>query len=327
MSTYANRVRNVGRRAALSWVVAVAVGVVVGLLIAPGVGPSVGVVSEPTPDTVAVVPLEGGIDGQVSADVSASLAAARQDPSIEAVVLVSNSPGGGAAASERLYLETARTAEEMPVVASVDAMAASGAYYAVVAADYIYAKPSSQVGSVGVLANAPQQIQPIDQIIATGPDKLSGGSDRDWIHNIESLRRAFVGAVYQQRGDRLSIDRTELSEAGLYTGGDAVANGMVDEIGGLTDAIKRAAADAELSNYRVTVLRDENTTAQFLARTNYVASGAEHKRMVSPRSFVGEPGDAAAMNILMLPPSVVAASIEEAPANASTPDERAEVNA
>ena len=311
-----------GRRAALSWVLFVAAGIVVGSLVAPYVGTFVS--SEP--DTVAVVPLEGGIDGGTSADVTAALTRAREDSSIDAVVLVSNSPGGGAAASERLYLQTARTAKEMPVVASVDAMAASGAYYTVVAADYIYTKPSSLVGSVGVLANRPRQIQPIDEVLASGPDKLSGGSDRDWVHNLESLRRAFVGAVYEQREANLSIDRSELSEAGLYTGGEAVANGMADEVGGLESAIADAADRADLDDYQVEVLRGGDEPVEVIARANYVASDAEDKRMVQASTFVGDPGDAAALNVLMLPPSVVAASISESQPTA-TPTNRSEAGA
>jgi protease-4 len=240
---------------------------------------------------------------------------ARTDPSIDAVVLVSNSPGGAASASETLYLEVSRTAEQMPVVASVDAMAASGSYYAIAPTDHIYAKPSSLVGSVGVFVTKPTDPQPLDQVVASGPKKLSGGNERDWSYKTESLRRAFVGAVFESRGDALTISRQELSKANLVTGAQAVRNGMADDIGGTSEAISDAARRAGLDDYRVKVLRPDGGSV-FISRTNYVASDAADKRLVSPTYFVGTLGeDPTVPNVLMLPPSVVAAAIEDEPAS------------
>jgi protease-4 len=272
--------------------------------------------------TVAIVPVSGGIDGDTAASVTVQLQQARQDPDVDAVVLLANSPGGGASASETLYLEVARTAEQMPVVASVDALAASGAYYAAVPADRVYTKPSSLVGSVGVFTSTPNQLQPIDEVIASGPDKLSGGSQRDWLYKTESLRRAFVGAVYENRGENITLSRAELSQAGLYTGAQAVDRGLADEIGGLSAAIRDAAQRADLEDYDVEVLRGD-ATATFLTRAAFVASDAPDKRMVEPGYFVGSPADAAAPNVVMLPPSVVAAAVDDdararAAANGST---------
>jgi protease-4 len=304
-------------------VVVVATRIVVGLVVAPH---AFSAVAEPS-GTVAVVPLEGGIDGGTAAGVAASLAEVRQDPSVDAVVVVSNSPGGGAAASERLYLEVARTAGEMPVVASVDATAASGAYYAIAPADHIYAKPASLVGSVGVFTTTPTEVQPIDEVIASGPDKLSGGDKREWEHTVESLRQAFVGGVFEQRGDALTLDRTELAEAGIYTGAPAVEAGLADDIGGFSAAVDRAAEAASVSDYDVEVLRPAGT-ARFLTRANFVASDAPDKRMVPPSYFVGDLAETpAAANVLMLPPSVVAAAIEESDAGTANESSTGESDA
>lgn len=316
------RFRHFLRRLSRSWIVFAALGLVLGLVLAPiGFQATTG-----SQGTVAVVPLDGGIDGATAADVSARLAEARSDPSIDAVVLVSNSPGGGASASETLYLEVSRTADQMPVVASVDAMAASGAYYAIAPADHVYAKPSSLVGSVGVYVTKPTDPQPIDEVVASGPKKLSGGNDRDWSYKTESLRRAFVGAVFASRGDSLTISREELSKANLYTGAQAVENGMVDEIGGSNEAIRKAAREAGLDDYRVELLRP-NGSAVFISRANFVASSAEDKELVSPTYFVGTMGqDPTVPNVLMLPSSVVSASIEADAANATTPETAPEEN-
>lgn len=306
MPVSSSRFRHFLGRLTRSWILFAVLGLVVGLLVAP-VAFNVG---STAPGTVAVIPIEGGIDGASASGVSAQLKKARSDPSIDAVVLVSNSPGGGASASETLYLEVSRTAEQMPVVASVDAMAASGAYYAVAPADHIYTKPSSLVGSVGVFVTTPADPQPIDEVVASGPKKLSGGNERDWSYKTESLRRAFVGAVFASRGDELTISRTELSEANLFTGAQAVTNGMADEIGGSGEAIREAARRAGLDDYRVKVLRPDGDPV-FISRTNFVASSAEDKRLVSPTYFVGTLGeDPTVPNVLMLPPSVVSAAVE-----------------
>jgi protease-4 len=246
---------------------------------------------------------------------------------VKAVVLVSNSPGGGAAASERLYMATSRTAAQMPVVASVDAMAASGAYYAVAPAGHIFAKPSSLVGSVGVWTMTPTEIQPIDDVIATGPEKLSGGSERDWVYRVESLRRAFVGAVVESRGESLELSREELSQAGLYSGGQAVQTGLVDSIGGLSEAIRKAAEEAGLDGYDVEVMRSDadGASTKFISRTNFVASDASDKELVSPTYFVGSlSSEPSVPNVLMLPPSVLAAA--EGSNASATPASRANVS-
>lgn len=313
----ASKLRRFLHRATRSWVLFAVLGLVVGLLVAPFAFQAAN-----SPDgTVAVVPIEGGIDGANAASVSAALQEARSDPSIDAVVLVSNSPGGGASASETLYLEVSRTAEQMPVVASVDAMAASGAYYAIAPADHVYAKPSSLVGSVGVFVQRPQDPQPIDEVVASGPKKLSGGNERDWSYKTESLRRAFVGAVFASRGDNLTISEEELSKAGLFTGAQAVENGMADEVGGSSEAIRAAADRAGLDDYRVKVLRPGGE-AVFISRANYVASGTEDKRLVSPNYFVGSLTEEPTVpNVLMLPPSVLAASADEASGPTAAPNE------
>jgi protease-4 len=314
MSLLSDRFRRFMGRLTDSWVLFAALGLVIGLLIAPFAFQA----ATTTTGTVAVVPVAGGVNGAMAAGVSAQLQKARADPSIEAVVLVSNSPGGGAAAGETMYLEVARTAEQMPVVASVDSMAASAAYYTIAPSDYIYAKPSSFVGSVGVFISAQTDPQPIDRVIASGPNKLSGGTERDWSYKLEAVRSSFVGAVYKHRGDNLTLSREEVSKGTLFTGGQAVQNGMADEVGGTSQAVRRAARMAGLDDYQVTVLRPTNESV-FVSRSNYVASSAPQKRMVPASHFVGQLGDPAVPNIVMMPPSVVAAAAAEQADRPETP--------
>lgn len=269
------------QRVVNSYALYVALGVVVGVIAAPFLAAGTGPTEPQTEGTVAIVPVEGTIDGESAAQVTAMLAEARQDPSVKAVVLVSNSGGGGAAASEELYFSVKRTTEQMPVVASVDAGAASGAYYTIAPSDHIYVKPSSTVGSIGVLAQLPQDVEPNDIIGTTGPNKLSGSDSREFLYILESLQRAFVRAVFEQRGDALQLSRTQVEQARVYSGGQAVNNGLADSIGDRTAAVQRAAEMAGLDDYTVRVLRPDNQSVRFVSRSNYLASDAEEKRMLS----------------------------------------------
>lgn len=183
--------------------------------------------------------------------VSEYLNYARRDDSIKGVVIKMSTPGGGAASSERLYLETRRLQEEKPVVLVMNGMVASGGYMMAMGANHIYAQSSSLVGNVGVIALAGSLIPrpPPEVIVTTGPYKLSGASRKDWMALVDDLKASFAGLVIRERGDRLRISEGELTEGRLYSGIEAVRMGLADELGGDTDAIRKAAELAGVSNY------------------------------------------------------------------------------
>lgn len=303
-----------------SYTLLIVVGLLVGLLVAPSAASLVDRSGEERPQ-VAVIRLAGGINGATAQAVVDRVRTARSDPAVEAIVLRVNSPGGGAAASEQLYLELARAAAEMPVVTSVDAQAASGAYYAAVATDYIFVKPASLVGSVGVIFTAPEDLPPLEQVIVTGSEKLSGGDRQDWYYRLDAAKRAFVGAVVTQRADRLSISREAIASANIYSGPRTVENGMTDAVGGLQAAIERAASQAGVTDYSVTRLSLDGAT--FVTRSSYTASPLADKRLVGPEYFVGNGTGAAAPNVLMLSPSVAAQGLEGQVVTAGAVRERA----
>lgn len=278
------------RRALRSYTLYVVIGVVVGAIAAPIVaaGLSSGGSETSSDGTVAVVTIAGTIDGGTAAGVTGALERARDDPSVEAVVLVINSGGGSAAASEQLYLSVRRTAAEMPVVASIDASAASGAYYAAAPADRIVVKPASTVGSIGVLAELPQTVEPNQIVGASGPNKLAGSDVREFLYIIESLQRAFVGAVVDNRGDEIELSRSEIEQARVYSGGQAVENGLADQLGDRTTAARVAAAEAELERYRLRQLQTTNGTTRFLSRDAYLASETDRATVVDDDYLLGD---------------------------------------
>lgn len=293
-----SRVKNAWRWAVDSYVLFVVLGIVLGVALVPL---AVGLAGSPD-GTVAVVHIDGSINGDQATSYSSQLATARQEA--DAVVLVANSGGGSAPASEEMYMQTVRTEAEMPVVATVDAAAASGAYYAIAPAEEIYVKPASTVGSVGVIAQAPPRLEPNDLFVTTGPNKLSGGDSRQFAHGISTVQNAFLSAVYDHREERLALERSELANAGTYTGINAVENGLADEVGGRERAVSAAASKAGLDQPEVVVMRPNDAEATFLMRSTYLASDAAERELTDAEKLRG--GDSGVPNYLMVPRAAVA---------------------
>jgi len=225
--------------------------VVVGLVVGVALAPQAWSFATQPDGNIAVVEVQGSITGETASGVVENLREARQNDSIEAVVLDVDSPGGTAAASEQLYLAVKRTAAEMPVVTSVTGTAASGSYYAAIPSEQIYVTPASVVGSVGVRATVPTSGS-VEGEVVTGPDKNGGATEAEVYERVETLRRAFVGAVFAERGDRIDLTREEVSHAKVYSGAAGVENGLADEVGGVDTAVAVAADEAGLDDYRVT---------------------------------------------------------------------------
>ena len=229
------------------FVVAVVAAVLVSAVLAPvAYGAAQSAQSE---GTVSVITVSGTITASTVDGVSEDLREARTNDSIRAVVLKVDSGGGLVAPSERLYLEVLRTSERMPVVASVQGIGASGAYYGMLPADEIYVLSSSEVGSVGVIGPGGSAPVP-DSVIRTGPDKAQPTAE-DRRRTIESLKRQFVGRVIDHRGEELSVSREEVAYAKTYLGPEAVSNGYADGVGALPTAIDRAAEMAGMETYDV----------------------------------------------------------------------------
>lgn len=175
----------------------------------------------------------------------------RKDNTVKAVVLEINSPGGEVAASENLYYEVLNLREAKPVVASVDGMAASGAYFVAVAADFIYAKPSSMVGNIGVISLLPPPSFVDEDLIFTGPFKFFGGSRDSYIQQMEMSKEGFLEAVMTHRGERLKADRQTLSRGAIYIGMRALGLGLIDSLDSTSGAVEKAASQAGLRDYQV----------------------------------------------------------------------------
>ena len=239
-----------------SWYIALpvlaAVGIVLGYLVFfhlyPG-KPQIGVITIPF-----VV-----INEDSAFVVGSYLDYARRQPRIKGVVLKLSSPGGGAASSEMLYLESRKLREEKPLVMVMDSLVASGGFMMAMGANYTYVKSSSLVGNVGVISFAGPVIPfvPPENLVVTGPSKLSGSTRREWIGMVDLLKQAFAQMVIAERGDRLRISEEELLEGRLYAGVEAVQLGLVDAMGNDSDAIEKVADMAGISNYELVDINTE----------------------------------------------------------------------
>ena len=198
--------------------------------------------------TVAVVEIEGPVNTALADDVENELAEVRNNGSVEAVVLKMDTGGGAPVASERMYKAVQRTSQQMPVIAAVQEISASGGYYAMAPADDIYVLPTSIIGSIGLNAPAPQTRAPVYG--PSGPDKAGGNAIEGWAQQ-QTLANTFINAMMAERGDRFELSREEVAHADVYLGTEAVQNGYADEIGSINEAIHEAATRAGMSDYNI----------------------------------------------------------------------------
>jgi protease IV len=211
---------------------------------------------------VGVADVEGVI---LSADrFRETLRRFRDAANVKAVVVRINSPGGGVAASQELNREIARFRKETgkPVVVSMESVAASGGYYAAVAADHIVANPGTITGSIGVIiqwfnyGDLLEWAKLRAVTIKSGALKDSGNptrpltdEDRAYFEDlIRKLRAQFVAAVTDGRKGKLKDGAMDkMADGRVVTGEEALALGLVDEIGDYRDAVDRAARLAHMS--------------------------------------------------------------------------------
>jgi protease-4 len=203
---------------------------------------------------VGIIRVEGYIESPTTASLYVNLVnQALFNESVKAVVLVVDSGGGYADYCEEIYLDLLELNATKPLEASV-ITALSGGYYIAMAAEHIYALPTSFVGSIGVIGSGPPVLIPSESELETGAYKITGFSTLLFPFNMSHALNNFVSAVEKNRGNSLKLSSTQLKEAKIYLGTEALEAGLVDEIGSLQKAIQRAAEKAKLVQYEVVEL-------------------------------------------------------------------------
>jgi len=229
-----------------AWLLWLALPLVLGILIASAI---------PQP-LIGVIRLEDAIYSNTARDMITQIDYAIDHPEIRAVVLAFDSPGGTVVDTESVYMELARLRAKKPVVTAVNGMAASGAYYLSVNTDYIYAKPTSLVGNIGVISYLPYAPSIFEEIVSTGPYKLWGSPRDSEMRLVDMVKEGFFQAVMLGRGDRIKAGREVVLSGQIWIGTEAVRIGIADEIGDETDAFNKAAELAQVKNYETANLRE-----------------------------------------------------------------------
>lgn len=200
---------------------------------------------------IGVIRLEDAIYGYTAQNMIKQIQYASNHPEIKAVVLVFESPGGTVVDTEAVYMELTKLREKKPVVTAVNAMAASGAYYLSANTDYIFVKPTSLIGNIGVISYLPPSPFIIEDIITTGPYKLWGSPRDGDMRQVEMIKQGFFEAVTLGRGDRLTAAPETVFNGQIWVGIDAIRLGIADELGGEPEAAAKAAELAKVAKYQV----------------------------------------------------------------------------
>ncbi len=213
------------------------------------------------------------------------------DPAVRALVLRINSPGGTVTASDIIFreLELFKSRTHVPVVAVMMDVAASGGYYVALAADTIVAHPTTVTGSIGTIMvsldaqGLMEKVGLAARTIKSGAHKDMGSPFRPLTDEerrifqsvIDELHRQFVTKVAERR--RIPLDRARaLADGRIYTAEQALAQGLVDHIGYVSDAIALARRAAGLDEARVIVYRrPREYRATYYARAEAEAGAIE----------------------------------------------------
>jgi protease-4 len=207
---------------------------------------------------------EGGPNYIGQGLINKALIKARKDKKVKAVVLRVNSPGGSALTSDIIWREIELTKKEKPVVVSMGDVAASGGYYIAVGADRIFAEPTTITGSIGVFGTIPN-ISELAKNIGVNAEQVATNLNSTEYSLFEPMTPQFRGVVtesiestYQtflsrvSEGRNISMVRADsLAQGRVWSGIDAMELGLIDELGGLNDAIASAADLAEITSYSI----------------------------------------------------------------------------
>ncbi len=211
-------------------------------------------------ETVAILPVVGVIDEHQARVFRLLADHVLEDLSkYKAVVLRVDSPGGGVSASDRIWYEVKRLRDAgLPVVASYGGLAASGGYYVSCATDHIIAEPTCITGSIGVIAQTfivndlmdKVGVEPVTLLATASPQKDMGNPFRAWTDNDRAKYVALLDGAYAIFNERVRDGRAsaipdparvdELANGSVYMAKDALANGLIDAIGYLDDAVAQA---------------------------------------------------------------------------------------
>lgn len=227
---------------------------------------------------IALIYAEGEIvsgesrDGVMGSETIANaIKEAREDDKVKAIVLRVNSPGGSALASDVMWREVKLAKAIKPVIVSMGGVAASGGYYIACAADKIYAESSTITGSIGVFGLIPNMKKMFNNKLGINMDVVNTNEYADGLSPFRPMKEVEYNAVQemieviyddftQKVADGRGMTQANVDSVGqgrVWTGINAKEIGLVDEIGGLKEAIAEAVSVAEVEDYRLKILPEQ----------------------------------------------------------------------
>jgi protease-4 len=251
------------------------------------------VVSEGSLDQkIAVVPISGIIDGGTASQVNEWLKKIEQDKNVKAVVLAIDTPGGSVTASDQIhhYVQRLRQNRSMPVAVAMGGLATSGGYYIACGTDHIIAQETTLTGNIGVLMprfNLSEMVKRwgVEERTLTAPREgfKNAGSmfapenekDREYLQKIiDNAYTRFTTLVNEGRKGRLKGDPKQMFNGQVYTARDALADGLIDEIGYPDKAYEWAAKKANLDKPRIVRYQPRPTLMDLLTAKSGIGFSA-----------------------------------------------------
>jgi protease-4 len=221
---------------------------------------------------------EGSDETIGSERIAKTIREARMDSTVKAIVLRVNSPGGSALASEVIWREAMLASAEKPLVTSMGDYAASGGYYISIPASRIFAEPNTITGSIGVFGVIPNFEVLLNDKIGVNFNGVKTNKHADlydfskplspdeyamFQKSVEKIYDTFTSRVAEGRNLRQTyVD--SVGQGRVWTGSDAIGIGLVDEIGGLDEAIAYAAELAGIEEYRIQELPHQKSQLEQL---------------------------------------------------------------
>ncbi|MBI5848751.1 MAG: signal peptide peptidase SppA [Nitrospirae bacterium] len=234
----------------------------------------------PLRSRVALVRIEGPILD--SRDIVEEIKEHTKDLSIKAIILRINSPGGAVAPSQEIYEEVKKAVAAKKVVVSMGSIAASGGYYIAAPADMIIANPGTLTGSIGVIMEIPNieglmsKIGITTEVIKSGKHKdmasafrKMGPEERELLQGVmDNVHEQFITAV--ATGRKLKVeDVRAIADGRIFSGQQAQAQKLVDELGTLEDTIRKTAELVGISGEPDVVEKKEKTSFMELLKGRF----------------------------------------------------------
>ena len=241
-----------------------------------------------TKDKIAVIYADGNIvDGEDNTQVAGTrfakiISEVRRDTTVKAVILRVNSPGGSVLAAEKIKAEVDLLQERVPVIASYGDYAASGGYWISANCDKIYTDATTLTGSIGVFSIIPDLSGTIHNKLHVNITPVNSNKHADMYNSMRPLTpaetaymQATVESVYKRfveivaEGRCMTEEQVDaLAQGRVWTGAEAVRNGLADEIGDIEDALEYAAfilnGNSDLSAFQIAEYPKPLTTLEML---------------------------------------------------------------